>query len=57
MTQSLDGSLPIVGRVAAQPPGGVDEAERGFQAQSTAATPPSGRFAAIFPSRGERDTL
>jgi hypothetical protein len=54
MTESLDGSLPLEGRVAAQPPGGVGGAARNFSTPSTASATPSGCFAAISPSRGER---
>ncbi|MER8962375.1 hydantoinase B/oxoprolinase family protein [Mesorhizobium sp. M0701] len=45
-------SLPLEGRVAAKRPGGV-LAEGTTSASSTAATTPSGGFAATSPSRGE----
>ncbi|MER8884472.1 hydantoinase B/oxoprolinase family protein [Mesorhizobium sp. M0408] len=45
-------SLPLEGRVAAKRPGGV-LAEGTTNASSTAATTPSGGFAATSPSRGE----
>ncbi|MES0084954.1 hydantoinase B/oxoprolinase family protein [Mesorhizobium sp. M0026] len=45
-------SLPLEGRVAAKRPGGV-LSEGSTNASSTAATTPSGGFAATSPSRGE----
>ncbi|MER8816720.1 hydantoinase/oxoprolinase family protein, partial [Mesorhizobium sp. M0965] len=45
-------SLPLEGRVAAKRPGGV-LSEGTTNASSTAATPPSGGFAATSPSMGE----
>jgi len=55
MTQRLDGSLPLEGRVAAQRPGGVFRAgPDAVLMPSTAAATPSGCDAAISPARGER---
>jgi 5-oxoprolinase (ATP-hydrolysing) len=53
--EALTLSLPLEGRVAAKRPGGVLSAGRDVIFRpSTAATTPSGCFAAISPSRGEK---
>ncbi len=54
MMKDAGSPLPLEGRVAAQPPGGVVSAslDAGLASRASATTP-SGRFAAISPSRGE----
>ncbi len=61
MTEMRNRSLPLEGRVAAKRPGGVVAAMHGAlisavepEGRRAAARTPSGRFAAISPSRGER---